>query len=103
MGDVSGATETSDRNSANVRIYCDQDARWKERVDPKTNQKVGGWEDPDNWLMYNPGGGRSRVGCADTVFFKYITWAQTYRDKMDGDSPETQEGNRAAITVSCSY
>lgn len=103
MGDISRATETSDRNSANVRIYYDQDVRWKERVDPKTNQKVSGWEDPDNWLIHNPGDGKSRVGCADTVFFQYITWAQTYRDEMDGGPPETQEENRAAVTVRGSY
>jgi hypothetical protein len=90
-------TLTSDRNAANLRIYCDQDARWKARVDPKTKQPIGGFEDPDNWMLYDQGS--DPQGCLDLDNGKLFTVAQLYDDHMPGNSPASQEPERATITV----
>lgn len=99
MSDVSGATSNTDRNSANVRIYCDDDDRWKQRKDPKSGQVVGGFEDPDNWLLYEKKHTFQVPGCKDTTGGQRNTWAQTYKTPMPGDPPEKQEPVRATITV----
>jgi hypothetical protein len=100
MSDVGRMTEAADRNSANIRIYCDEEKRWKARIDPKTQQNSGGWEDADNWIQYQGRAWVSRAGCLDTKGGgnKY-TYAQMYQTYIAGDPPEKQAEPRATITV----
>ncbi|KAL9618856.1 MAG: hypothetical protein Q9160_006446 [Pyrenula sp. 1 TL-2023] len=98
LKDVSEA-RLADRNAANVRIYCDQDARFKQRIDPKTKVKVGGFEDPDNWIQYPAKHDFQTTGCLDTHGLKLYTMAQTYKIKMEGEPPQKQEENRATVTM----
>lgn len=99
MSDVGKMTLENDRNAANIRIYCDDEKRWKARVDPKTGQNTGGWEDPENWVLQPARSIWSRPGCHDTRGGKRFTYAQTYRIYMDGEPSQKQAELRAAITV----
>ncbi|KAF2829385.1 hypothetical protein CC86DRAFT_368404 [Ophiobolus disseminans] len=99
MSDVSKMTEVQDRNTANVRIYCDDEKRWVPRVDPKTKQNTGGYEDVDNWIQYSGKSQYSLPGCHDTRGGNRFTYAQTYRTYMDGAPPVKQAELRATITL----
>jgi hypothetical protein len=101
LSDVGKMTETTNRNSANLRIYCDQDRRWKPRIDYASKQPIGGFEDPDNWLLYAEGLG-PQGGCLDLdKNGEKYTLAQTYNEYMPGfELMKPQEAMRAAITVS---
>lgn len=99
MKGVSKAT-SSDLNSANIRIYCDQDGRFKQRVDPETKEKLGGFEDEENWIQYPTKYAFERTGCKATRNMQLYTFAQTYKTHMEGDPPQKQEPDRATVTVS---
>ncbi|KAF2675612.1 hypothetical protein K458DRAFT_437862 [Lentithecium fluviatile CBS 122367] len=99
MSDVGKMTEVNDRNSANVRIYCDDEQRWKPRLDPKTKQKTGGYEDPDNWIQYSALSIFSYPGCHDTRGGNRFTYAQSYKTYMAGEPLEKQADLRATITM----
>lgn len=98
MRDVGAMTQENDRNKANVRIYCDdEEKRWKERVDPNTGRKLGGWEDTDNWLVYRY---NMRPGCLLTTLGKgKTTFGETFKEHLEGDPPVPQPDLRATISV----
>jgi hypothetical protein len=87
-------TSTNDRNAATVRIYCDEDKRWKERVDPVTKEPVGGFEDPVNHMVHE----KAVRGCLQTNDAgEKAVLAMAYYDQIPG---EEQEGLQGTITVS---
>jgi len=90
-------TPEKNRNAANVRIYCDDnEGRWKERIDPKTERRLGGWDDNDNWIRYNF---VQRPGCLHTKDRRKTTYGEAFKYYKDGDSPEKQADVRATISV----
>ncbi|KAF1848008.1 uncharacterized protein K460DRAFT_426952 [Cucurbitaria berberidis CBS 394.84] len=92
-------TEVKDRNTANIRIYCDDEKRWKPRVDPKTGQNTGGWEDPENWMQYSGRFEWSQPGCHDKRWGELYTYAQTYKTYMNGEPSQKQADVRATVTI----
>ncbi|KAJ4295622.1 hypothetical protein N0V90_007635 [Kalmusia sp. IMI 367209] len=99
MSDVGKMTEVKDRNTANVRIYCDDEKRWKARVDPKTGQNTGGWEDPENWIQYSGRFKWSQPGCHDKFRGQLFTYAQSYKAYMAGEPSQKQAEVRATVTI----
>lgn len=90
-------TLESNRNAANVRIYCDDnESRWVKRKDPETNKELGGWEDTDNWIKYDT---EIRPGCLLTRSGVRMGYGETFKTPMDGEPPEKQASIRATISV----
>jgi hypothetical protein len=90
-------TQESNRNAANVRIYCDnEESRWVERKDPETGRNLGGWEDKDNWIKYDT---VIRPGCLFTKSGVRTEYGETFKTPMDGEPPEKQAAVRATISV----
>ncbi|KAF1969199.1 hypothetical protein BU23DRAFT_571768 [Bimuria novae-zelandiae CBS 107.79] len=96
MSDVGKMTEVTDRNTANIRIYCDNEKRWKARVDPVTQQNNGGYEDVDNCIQYSGLPRFSLTGCHDTRGGVQFTHAQTYRTYMEGEPPPPPQKKKKA-------
>jgi hypothetical protein len=97
MQDVSEMTLELNRNAANVRIYCDaKESRWVERKDPETGKQLGGWDDTDNWIMYDT---IVRPSCLRTLSGMQIDYGETFKTPMDGEPPEKQAEVRATISV----
>ena len=98
MDDVAKMTPETTRNSANVRIYCDDhETRWSERKDPASGRTLGGWEDKDNWILYPT---LIRPGCLFTRGGTKVSYGETFREYIEGEPPENQADVRATISVS---
>ncbi|KAH8719333.1 hypothetical protein GQ44DRAFT_775468 [Phaeosphaeriaceae sp. PMI808] len=97
MEDVSKMTLETNRNVANIRIYCgDKETRWSERTDPATGRNLGGWEDKDNWIHYPT---IIRPGCLLTRGGSKVSYAETFREYMEGEPLERQADVRATISI----
>ncbi|KAF1934485.1 hypothetical protein EJ02DRAFT_516926, partial [Clathrospora elynae] len=91
-------TLETNRNAANIRIYCDdKETRWIERKDPVTGRSLGGWEDKDNWILYPT---MIRPGCMYTRGGIKGSYGETFREYMEGEPPEKQADVRATISAS---
>lgn len=91
-------TRESNRNAANIRIYCDnEERRWERRIDPETGQNLGAWEDKENWILYPY---RISPGCLHTRGGARVDFAETFTEYMKGEPPVKQADIRATISVS---
>ena len=91
-------TEVTERNTANVRIYCDEtESRWRKRIDPKTKKASGGWIDRANWIIYPF---EEAPGCLDITGNgeSFPTLIQSTRNP-----PEPQVEPRTTISVRFSF
>lgn len=95
MNGISRLTQVFDRQSSDIRIYCDEDSKWESRSDhPKETVKNSNkpaedqfWVDEVNKMMY-----RGPPGCKDPS-----TFAETFVQRMPKSGSE--KPYRATMTI----